>query len=605
MIDSTTDPPKEEPETLIEKLSSIVILTLLVAACASGPSATAPAPSEASEAPEASSTSIPAEGPIIGADVDHEEAGADGTGHAGNRSDETEQSDHSGESHQSGVSGESGESGESEAGNEGDEGTSPESSEESSDEKKGPKPGRIVLKTVYDDKRVGEEQRGAIEAEMGLVENERLAEYVRSVGIRLLRHAPHRPFDYEFKVVDQRVPNAFALPGGKIYVSRGLLALVQSEDELAGVIGHEITHAAERHSAARMDYTSRINPLSIGLIRAATIAAYGRDQERDADRGGQILAARAGYDPAGIATFLRKLDAADRYEVGWSRLPHFLATHPTSPERSSLASNRASGLKWERQPEIAGDLPLAYYSMVDGLIVGDNPAGGLFEGNRFVHPDLQFAIRFPQGWTTFNTQQAVGAVSPSRDAEATLTVEGTGTDIAKVVDEFIEGKGNGGGIKVRERRKVKLGELPAIRIEGRTANGMVGLSVQMTFVAHEDLVYRLSVISAPSAEKRYRGRARAFAHSFRPLDDAGAHSLEVTRLRIALALENETLQALSFRTHNTIDVVYTGVMNDSYADTPLAKGTPVKIGLAEPYIPKSDEDKQEVVIERDDGSLDP
>ena len=440
---------------------------------------------------------------------------------------------------------------------------------------------------------------------MGLVENERLAEYVRSVGIRLLRHAPHRPFDYEFKVVDQRVPNAFALPGGKIYVSRGLLALVQSEDELAGVIGHEITHAAERHSAARMDYASRINPLSIGLIRAATIAAYGRDQERDADRGGQILAARAGYDPAGIATFLRKLDAADRYEVGWSRLPHFLATHPTSPERSSLASNRASGLKWERQPEIAGDLPLAYYSMVDGLIVGDNPAGGLFEGNRFVHPDLQFAIRFPQGWTTFNTQQAVGAVSPGRDAEATLTVEGTGTDIAKVVDEFIEGKGNGGGIKVRERRNVKLGELPAIRIEGRTANGMIGLSVQMTFVAHEDLVYRLSVISAPSTENRYRGRARAFAHSFRPLDDAGAHSLEVTRLRIAVALENETLQALSLRTHNTLEVVYTGVMNDSYADTPLDKGTPVKIGLAEPYIPKSDEDKQEVVIEREDGALEP
>ena len=76
-------------------------------------------------------------------------------------------------------------------------------------------------------------------------------------------------------------------------------------------------------------------------------------------------------------------------------------------------------------------------------------------------------------------------------------------------------------------------------------------------------------------------------------------------MRIALALENETLQALSFRTHNTIEVVYTGVMNDSYADTPLAKGTPVKIGLAEPYITESDEDKQEVVIERDDGSLDP
>jgi predicted Zn-dependent protease len=575
MIDSTTDPPNKETETVIEKLSKVIILAFLMAACASGPSATAPAPSETTKASEAPATTIPADGPIIGADVHGEEPGAgdDDTRREGDESDAADRSD------------------------EGDEGASPESGDEPAAEKKGARPGRIVLKTVYDDQRVGEEQRVAIEAEMGLVEDDELLAYVRSVGIRLLRYAPPRPFNYEFKVVDQRVPNAFALPGGKIYVSRGLLALVQSEDELAAVIGHEITHAAERHSAARMDYASRINPLSIGLMRAATIAAYGRDQERDADRGGQILCALAGYNPIGIATFLRKLDAADRYEIGWSRLPHFLSTHPTSPERSSLASDRAAGLVWERQPGIADDLPLGYYSMIDGLIMDDNPAGGLFEGDRFLHPDLRFAIRLPHGWTRFNTQQAVGAVSPNRDAEATLTVEGTGTDIEKVVEEFIQGGADGIRVKVRKQRRLKLGELPAIRIEGSAGNG---LSVQMTFVAHESLVYRLSILSVASAESGYRGRARAFAHSFRPLNGAEIHSLEVVRLRIARALDGETLQALSLRTHNDIELVYTGVMNGIYAETPLLKGTPIKIGLAEPYIPKSDIDEQEVLIEQND-----
>ena len=556
MIDSTTDPPKEDPETLIEKPSNLVILALLMTACAIGPSPTTPVRSETRETPE--STSAPADAPTADANAD-EAANDDGA-----RSDESDQTD---------------------------EGESSESSDDPASEERESKPGRIVLKTVYDDKRVGEDQHGAIEAELGLVEDEELLEYVRSIGIRLLRHAPPRPFDYEFKVVDQRVPNAFALPGGKIYVSRGLLALVQSEDELAGVIGHEITHAAERHTAARIDYASRINPFSIGLIRAATIAAYGRDQERDADRGGQILAARAGYNPSGIATFLRKLDAADRYEIGWSRLPHFLATHPTSPERSTLASDRAAGLVWERQPGIADALPFAYYSMIDGLILGDNPAGGLFEGSRFVHPDLRFAIRFPQGWTTINSQQAVGAVSPSRDAEATLTVEGEGTDIEKVVDEFIDREVDGTHVKVRTRRAVKLGELSAIRVEGRAWNGLVLLSVQMTFVAHEGLVYRLSVLSLANAASKYRGRARAFAHSFRPLDDAAARSLKVTRLRIARAHENETLEALSLRTHNEMELVYTGVMNDLYASTTLAKGRSIKIGLAEPYIPRPKEDE--------------
>ena len=558
MIDSTTDPPKEESETVIGKLSNVVILTLLMAACAIGPSPTTPVRPEAAEATKSPSASIPDDAPTA--------AGDDGA-----TRDESSASDEGASSKSS---------------------DDPASEEPSTDEKK-PKPGRIVLKTVYDDKRVGEDQREAIEAELGLVEDEELLEYVRSVGIRLVRYAPHRPFDYEFNVVDQRVPNAFALPGGKIYISRGLLALVQSEDELAGVLGHEITHAAERHSAARMDYASRINPFSIGLLRAATIAAYGRDQERDADRGGQILAARAGYDPAGIATFLRKLDAADRYEIGWSRLPHFLATHPTSPERYSLASDRAAGLAWERRQGIADDLPFAYYSVIDGLILGDNPAGGLFDGNRFVHPDLRFAIRFPQGWRTFNSQQAVGAVSPNRDAEATLTVEGRGTDIAKVVDEFIKKKEDGTRVRVRVRREVRIGELPAIRIEGRATSGFVGLSVQMTFVAHEGLVYRLSILSLASAASKYRGRARAFAHSFRPLDHEAAHSLPVTRLRVARALENETLQALSLRTQNELELVYTGVMNDLYAGTSLAKGTPVKIGLAEPYIPKPQEKEDE------------
>jgi predicted Zn-dependent protease len=450
-------------------------------------------------------------------------------------------------------------------------------------------PGRIVLKTVYDDRRVGADQSAVIEAELGLVEDEALQRYVHSVAVRLLRHATARPFEYEFRIVDQTMPNAFALPGGKIYVSRGLLALVGSEDELAGVIGHELTHAVERHAAGRIEHAQRLNPFAIGLQRAAAIAAYGRDQERDADRGGQILAAKAGYDPRGIATFLRKLDAAERYEIGWSRLPFFLATHPTSPERSALAENRAASLEWIPVPPVCADEPLGYLGVVDGLILGDNPAGGIFEDTLFVHPELRFSIRFPRGWSTSNSAQAVSAVSPERDAQATLTVEGEAGNLDAVVDAFLEEERDGIEVRVRDRRPILVGELPGIRIEGRASNGSVGLWAQMTFVEHRGLVYRLSLVSLAGAADRYRGRARAFAHSFRPLDEETAHSLLVTRLRVARALENETLQQLSERTGNAVELVYTGVLNDLFPSTRLAAGTPVKIGLPEPYIPESPE----------------
>jgi predicted Zn-dependent protease len=456
-------------------------------------------------------------------------------------------------------------------------------------EKEAGKAARIVLKTVYDDQRVGEEQGPVIEAELGLVEDERLESYLRSVAVRLLRHTTDRPFDYEFRIVDQVAPNAFALPGGKIYVSRGLLALVGSEDELAAVLGHEITHAAERHTAGRIEHSSRINPFVLGYRRAAAVAAYGRDQERDADRGGQILAAKAGYDPSGIATFMKKLDAYDRYEVGWSRIPSCLATHPTSPERSALAANRAASLEWDPATPIAAREPFGYYSMIDGLVLGENPAGGLFEDSLFVHPELRFSIRFPRGWSTENTPQAVIAISPERDAQASLTVAGEAGDLDRVIDEFIESEFEGIKIRVRDRRPIRIGDLAAVRIEGRASSGAVALWTQMTFVEHGGLVYRLAILSLAGRADVYRGRGHAFGHSFRPLDEEGARSLEVTRLRIARALENETLEQLSARTRNALELTYTGVLNDLFPSTSLHRGTPVKIGLREPYIPKQTE----------------
>ena len=175
---------------------------------------------------------------------------------------------------------------------------------------------QILLDTDFADAKVGKEAAEGMAAQMGIVDDPELTEYVAAIGRRMVPFAPQRPFEYSFHIVDQAEPNAFALPGGYIYVSRGLLALSNSEDELAGVIGHEITHAAERHTAGRQEFGRRLSPLSMGYMRAGQLAAYSRDQERDADRGGQIIAARAGWDPGGIAQFLQDLSAMERKHDG-------------------------------------------------------------------------------------------------------------------------------------------------------------------------------------------------------------------------------------------------------------------------------------------------
>jgi len=562
------------------KLISILLVALLASACASPPGA------ERASAGRATATTSPAPAPAVPATPAESDPEGDAEADSKARSE--------GETGASREKPEAADAGTPEAT------PTEDAAKKAEEEKKKKRDEKIVLDTEYDDRRVGDDQTEAVRAEMGIVEDESLNRYVQSVARRLLRYAPARPFEYEFKIVDQTVPNAFALPGGKIFVSRGLLALVGSEDELAGVIGHEITHAAERHAAARMEISRRINPLVIGWMRAAQIAAYGRDQERDADRGGQILCAKAGYDPGGIATFLRKLDALERYEVGWSRLPFFLATHPTSPERSALASDRAASLEWARVPGIAEDRPFGFLSTVDGLVLGDDPAGGIFDGANFVHPEMRFSLRFPEGWETMNTQQAVAAISPAGDAQATLELAGPGNDVDKVVDEFIEKQGDSLRARIGSRRKITLGKLPAVRLEGRSVEQVmtqvgpqeVGVYVQMTFVAYEDVVYRLALTSVSGSALKYRGRATAFAMSFRPLDEAAAHSLKVTRLRIARALDNETLQALSERTRNELELGYTGVLNGIFASTELARGTPIKIGIAEPYLPRPREEKK-------------
>ena len=200
----------------------------------------------------------------------------------------------------------------------------------SSTPKSGGRGKRTILLTESDDARVGKEASGAIAAQMGLYNDPELEAYLSDIGHELLRGVPRRGFQYQFKIVDQFEPNAFALPGGYIFISRGLLALIHSEDELANVIGHEITHSARRHAAMRQALVGQ-GPLAMPWIRAANMATYGRDMERDADRGGQILAAAAGYDPMGMSTFMSSLDQMERLRVGHVRQTTFFDSHPGSP----------------------------------------------------------------------------------------------------------------------------------------------------------------------------------------------------------------------------------------------------------------------------------
>jgi predicted Zn-dependent protease len=452
-------------------------------------------------------------------------------------------------------------------------------------QKGSPRGREVILSTEAHDERVGEQTAMQVGGAMGFVEDPALTAYVAAVGKRVARYAPRGGFQYQFKIVDQDVPNAFALPGGYIYVSRGLLIMSNSEDELAGVLGHEVIHVAARHAAARQSVIQGMPGfaqfLAGGYIAEYYIAEYGRDQERESDRLGQGLAGLAGYDPQGLADFLTGLEFQERLRLGGSRLPGYLDSHPATSERTASASSRARMVAWRRVPEIAPGRA-GYLERIDGLVVGTSASEGVFQDNRFLHPELGFTLRFPPDWDTQNTRQAVGAISPQRDAVVSLEHEARGDDPQQAASGFIE-KASAQGLRVTKLQPVKLGGLRAIRAQGRASASGASLQVQLTWVAHRGSIYRITGIASPRAGSRYDATFFSVARSFRPLPPEARQSIRERRLRIAHAHSGETLPQLSQRTGNLWNVQETAVMNGVFANARLESGQLVKVALPERY----------------------
>lgn len=440
--------------------------------------------------------------------------------------------------------------------------------------------------------------------EMGLVERPELREWLEHIGARLLRASGRSPAQFRFQIVDQGEPNAFALPGGLIFVSRGLLELADSEDEIAGVLGHEIVHVIARHAAARQQAAERaVNPMMLpgivlgtvlgsGVGEATTapfrafsapyVAAYSRDQEREADRSGQRMAAAAGYDPAALAKFLGRLDRFQLERFGYSRLPGFLDSHPGTSQRAAQVAADAGLIEWKRVEPIAASRK-DYLRRIDGLVVGARAAEGFFQGQRFVHPDLDFAILFPQGWQLVNADTAVGAISPDQRVQIFLSPPMSGDSPRAAAEAFLDQVSKTTPIQVHDPRDMRIGTDAAFRLEasGRGPSGpIVG---QLTWIADRGRIYRLTAIAPPGVGGKYLGRVQNTARTFRPLTPEERASVRERRLRSVEARAGESLADLARRSDSALSLYLTAVANGLDESKPLAAGTLVKIAREEPY----------------------
>jgi predicted Zn-dependent protease len=301
---------------------------------------------------------------------------------------------------------------------------------------------QLMLVSSGQEQSLGADSDRQIVAQMGLYEDAEIARRVETIGKRLAAASERPDLPWTFRVIDDPVVNAFALPGGYVYVTRGILAHLNSEAELAAVLGHEIGHVTARHGANRMskgmlaqiglagsamakpEFAERFGQLAeqgVGMM----FLKYSRDAERQADELGLRYIVGDGWDPRRMADVFGTLKRVGE-NAGSGRLPGWLSTHPAPENRVAWAGRAVDALALD---DLASRRVghIDHLTLMDGLVFGEDPRRGFFEENAFYHPEMAFQLTFPAGWKTQNGTSAVMAVHPEGDAaiELTLAAEST------------------------------------------------------------------------------------------------------------------------------------------------------------------------------------
>lgn len=435
----------------------------------------------------------------------------------------------------------------------------------------------------------GKEAHPEILAQFGAVEDQQLQNYMQRVGNDLAKisHRPELP--WTFTVVDVPVVNAFALPGGYIYFTRGILAHMNSEAELAGVMGHEIGHVTARHAVSQMSRAqlfslglglgsifsptfrnlSDIAQLGVGLL----FLKYGREDEEQSDELGVEYMFKAGYDPREMSNFFQVFQSMQ--EESGQAVPNWLSSHPAPPDRIEataqlaskyLASADASSLRVNRQEHL---------TRLEGLVFGENPREGFTSNGIFFHPELRFQIDYPDGWNVQNSKSAVIFVEPNGNAAIQLTLAPQGgSPEARAVN-----LGRQQGVQMVDGRRLQIDNnsayLAAYQI--RQANNQ-SIQAIAAFISYNDNLYQLVGMAPSNAYRSYSSTLQQGVTNFRRVTDSSILNVTPDRIRIVRAEGGETLKQISSRYSNSrVSLEDLALLNRIEPGQRLESGTMVKV----------------------------
>ncbi len=439
----------------------------------------------------------------------------------------------------------------------------------------------------------GQQNDVEVRREMGVYSDRAVEDYISDLGMRLARVSERPNLPWHFTVVDVPAINAFALPGGYIYVTRGILPFLDDESQLAGVLGHEIGHVTARHAAQQYSKSAGAElGMILGSIFVPQARPFGqlaesglgllflknsRDDEAQADQLGVKYAARAGWDPAGVPRMLTTLgrieEASDNKGV-----PNWLATHPAPEDRVQRVQTAV------QQAEVGATRPVAdredYLKRIDGLVYGDNPDQGVVRGSSFLHRDLRFAIDFPPGWEVNNGQSQVVAKEPG--GTSMMVLQQVQRPQGRTIEDVALLSMERAGFRVVNGAETSINGLTAFlgTYQG-TLQDLGRVDVRAAHIRQDRNVFLVAGIAPTASYAKAEPDLSKSVGSFRPLTRGEAEGIRPNRVNLYTARSGDSWQSIAERQGKGIVKATTlAIMNGHAVNDQPRAGEHLKIAVA-------------------------
>jgi predicted Zn-dependent protease len=447
---------------------------------------------------------------------------------------------------------------------------------------------QVVLMSEAQEISMGKAADPEVTAFFGLYANAPLQKFITEKGLAMATIS-HRPkLAYEFKIVDSPVINAFAVPGGYVYFTRGIMAHFNNEAEFAGVLGHEIGHITARHSVIQQrnemlgqlgiiagvilvpELAEFAEPITAGMQLA--LMSFGRDAERQSDKLGVEYSSRIGYDASQMAGFFKTLER-QQAASGGEEIPEFLSTHPSPSERNITVAKLAEEWKTKLKltsPRINRE---AYLKRIDGMILGEDPRQGFVDHGVFYHPELRVVFPIPGEWKLQNTPQQVQMAPGNGDALLMLTLA-AGTSLedaaAKTLEQYKL-------VKV-ESKKESINGLASLIMVADQKQEAGTIRVLSALIQFEGKIYSLMGITELSKFPTYQPAFLFTIQNFKELKDQEKLNRKPDVIKIKALPQQMTLQA-ALQSFNMPEDRFEelGILNGMILNERLSKGSLIKV----------------------------